>query len=97
MARARAIVGHMCPHNAFTGTPYITAKEIAHRLGIRETSVRTLMGSMRRRKTDPVDWRVPRHELPDDIGRRATLYWRADVEPWLTWRAGKTRDKDTRP
>ena len=50
------------PPGAFTGTPYITAREIADRLGILETSVRTQMRAMRRRKTDPVDFRVPDDE-----------------------------------
>ena len=77
------------PPGAFTGTPYITAREIADRLGILETSVRTQMRAMRRRKTDPVDFRVPADERPADVGRHVTLYWRADVERWLRARADR--------
>ena len=71
------------PPGVFTGTPYITTREIADRLGILETSVRTQMRAMRRRKTDPVDFRVPADEQPADVGRHATLYWRDDVELWI--------------
>lgn len=77
------------PPGAFTGTPYITAREIADRLGILETSVRTQMRAMRRRKTDPVDFRVPADERPADVGRHVTLYWRADVERWIKTRTDR--------
>ena len=77
------------PPGALTSTPYITAREIADRLGILETSVRTQMRAMRRRKTDPVDFRVPDDERPADIGRHTTVYWRDDVEQWIKARAAR--------
>ena len=68
-------------------TPYITAREIADRLGIRDASVRTQMRAMRNRQKNPVDMRVPADELPDDAPRHATLYHRDDVEEWMKDRA----------
>ena len=64
-------------------TPYITAREIADRLGIRDASVRTQMRAMRNRRKNPVDMRVPAADLPDDAPRHATLYHRYDVEEWI--------------
>lgn len=74
------------PH-ALTNTPYISSREIAERLGIKESSARSQMRAMRGRKKNPVDLRVPHHLAPMDVGRHVSLYWRDEVESWMQARA----------
>lgn len=74
---------------ALRNTPYIAAQEIAARLGIQESSVRTQMRAMRNRRRSPVDMRVPDDLAPADLGRTIALYWRDDVETWMQNRAAR--------
>ena len=72
---------------ALTGTPYISTSEIAAHEGLAKASVRSELRAGRNRKTDPVDFRVPDHLVPDDLRGGERLYWRADAEEWMQDRA----------
>lgn len=86
------ILGMETP-GAFRETPYITAREIADREGIKEASVRSQMRAMRLRKKNPVDMRVPPAEAPADVGRHSSLYWRDAVEAWLSDRHARRANR----
>lgn len=93
MVRVRAMLRGMTKTYSLTGTPFITSREIADRLGILTASVRTQMRAMRLRKRNPVDMRVPVGQRPADTPLHLTLYWRDDVEAWLDARARKETSK----